>query len=194
MPTSFSKPSISSASVSSEAAATFTHLSAMYVSYPRLFTEARALEILGTSPDFTCTEFSEAPQLLILSTKFVRYSTLCYGAHTLPPDTSMLRLLPSRSAIHGKETRMTNPVGEEAAVRPFRIDVPEEDLLDLRRRIADTQWPEKETVADESQGVPLATMQDLARYWATDYDWRRAEAKLNAYPQFITNIDGLDIH
>jgi pimeloyl-ACP methyl ester carboxylesterase len=89
---------------------------------------------------------------------------------------------------------MTSPVGEGVAVRPFRIEVPEEDLLDLRRRIADTQWPEKETVADESQGVPLATMQELARYWATDYDWRKVEAKLNALPQFITEIDGLDIH
>jgi pimeloyl-ACP methyl ester carboxylesterase len=79
-------------------------------------------------------------------------------------------------------------------VRPFRIDVPEEDLVDLRRRIAATQWPEKETVADESQGVPLATIQELARYWATDYDWRTCEAKLNALPQFMTEIDGLDIH
>src|SRR5829696_8494871 len=101
MPASFSTPSISSATDSSGAAATFTHLSAMYVSYPRLFTEARALEILETSPDFTCTDFSEAPQLLILSTKFVRYSSLCYAAHTHPPDRSMLRLLPYRSAIPG---------------------------------------------------------------------------------------------
>jgi pimeloyl-ACP methyl ester carboxylesterase len=82
----------------------------------------------------------------------------------------------------------------EITIRPFRIDVSEEDLDDLRRRIAATQWPEKETVADESQGVPLATIQELARYWATDYDWRKAEAKLNALPQFITEIDGLDIH
>src|SRR3712207_6461117 len=82
----------------------------------------------------------------------------------------------------------------ETPIRPFRVDVPEEDLVDLRRRIAATQWPEKETVADESQGVPLATMQDLARYWATDYDWRKVEAKLHALPQFITEIDGLDIH
>jgi pimeloyl-ACP methyl ester carboxylesterase len=89
---------------------------------------------------------------------------------------------------------MASPVGEEAAVRPFRIDVPEEDLLDLRRRIADTQWPEKETVADESQGVQLAMIQELARYWATDYDWRKCEEKLNARPQFMTEIDGLDIH
>jgi pimeloyl-ACP methyl ester carboxylesterase len=89
---------------------------------------------------------------------------------------------------------MASPVGEEAAVRPFRIDVPEEDLLDLRRRIADTQWPEKETVVDESQGVQLAMIQELARYWATDYDWRKCEEKLNARPQFMTEIDGLDIH
>src|SRR5918993_1445847 len=89
---------------------------------------------------------------------------------------------------------MAQLVGEEVAVRDFRIDVPEEELVDLRRRIEATQWPEKETVADESQGVPLATMQELARYWATDYDWRKCEAKLKALPQFITEIHGLDIH
>jgi pimeloyl-ACP methyl ester carboxylesterase len=89
---------------------------------------------------------------------------------------------------------MTSPVGEEAAIRPFHIDVPEEDLLDLRRRIAETRWPERETVDDCSQGVQLATIEELARYWATDYDWRKVEARLNALPQFITEIDGLDIH
>jgi hypothetical protein len=89
---------------------------------------------------------------------------------------------------------MTSPVGEEAAVRPFRIDVPEEDLVDLRRRIAEIRWPERETVDDSSQGVRLATLQELARYWATDYDWRKVEAKLHALPQFMTEIDGLDIH
>jgi pimeloyl-ACP methyl ester carboxylesterase len=83
---------------------------------------------------------------------------------------------------------------EDTSIRPFRVNVPEEALADLRRRIKATQWPEKETVADLSQGVPLAAMQDLASYWATDYDWRKVEAKLNALPQFITNIDGLDIH
>src|SRR3712207_3152294 len=82
----------------------------------------------------------------------------------------------------------------ETPIRPFRIDVPEEELVDLRRRILATRWPERETVADESQGVQLATIQELARYWATDYDWRKIEAKLNALPQFITEIDGLDIH
>ena len=87
------------------------------------------------------------------------------------------------------ETTMTPP-----AVRPFRIDVPEEELAELRRRIASARWPSKELVEDRSQGVQLATMQELARYWATDYDWRKAEAKLNALPQFTTEIDGVDIH
>src|SRR5215216_5105157 len=89
---------------------------------------------------------------------------------------------------------MTSPVGEGIEVRPFRIDVPEEDLVNLRQRIAATRWPSKELVEDRSQGVQLATMQELARYWATDYDWRKGEARLNALPQFITEIDGVDIH
>jgi pimeloyl-ACP methyl ester carboxylesterase len=80
------------------------------------------------------------------------------------------------------------------AVRPFRVDVPEEDLDDLRRRIAATRWPSKELVEDRSQGVQLATLRELARYWTTDYDWRKAEEKLNALPQFTTEIDGVDIH
>jgi pimeloyl-ACP methyl ester carboxylesterase len=79
-------------------------------------------------------------------------------------------------------------------VRPFRVDVPEADLDDLRRRIAATRWPDRETVPDRSQGAKLAEMQELVRYWGTDYDWREAEAKLNAWPQFVTTIDGVDIH
>ena len=79
-------------------------------------------------------------------------------------------------------------------IRPFQIDIPDDALADLRRRIAATNWPEQETVADQSQGVPLAMIQKLARYWATEYDWRRVEARLNALPQFVTEIDGLDIH
>ncbi|WP_345630530.1 epoxide hydrolase family protein [Rugosimonospora acidiphila] len=78
--------------------------------------------------------------------------------------------------------------------RPFTVSIPETDLQALRDRIAQTRWPEKEPVADQSQGVPLATIQALARYWQADYDWRTIEAKLNAYPQFIMEIDGLDIH
>src|SRR3712207_9106647 len=89
---------------------------------------------------------------------------------------------------------MTSQVGEGVAVRDFRIDVPEEELDDLRQRIAATRWPSKELVADRSQGVQLATLQELARYWATDYDWRKCEARLNALPQFTTTIDGVDIH
>jgi pimeloyl-ACP methyl ester carboxylesterase len=79
-------------------------------------------------------------------------------------------------------------------IRPFRFDVPDEQLVDLRRRIAATKWPEQETVTDASQGVQLATIQKLARYWGTDYDWRKVEARLSALPQFVTTIDGLDIH
>jgi pimeloyl-ACP methyl ester carboxylesterase len=80
------------------------------------------------------------------------------------------------------------------AVRPFRVNIPQAALDDLRRRVLATRWPDKETVTDASQGVQLATMQALARYWGSDYDWRRCEAKLNAVPNFLTEIDGLDIH
>ena len=83
---------------------------------------------------------------------------------------------------------------EDTTIRPFQVNVPDKDLAELRRRIAATRWPEKETVADQSQGVPLSMIRELARYWATDYDWRKGEAKLKALPQFVTNIDGLDIH
>jgi pimeloyl-ACP methyl ester carboxylesterase len=83
---------------------------------------------------------------------------------------------------------------DDNAIRPFDVNVPEADLTDLRRRITATKWPDRETVVDESQGVPLELMQDLARYWATGYDWRKCEARLNALPQFMTEIDGLDIH
>ena len=83
---------------------------------------------------------------------------------------------------------------DKPAVRPFQMKVPEAELTELRRRINATKWPERETVADASQGVQLATIQALARYWATEYDWRKIEARLNALPQFITEIDGLDIH
>ena len=88
---------------------------------------------------------------------------------------------------------MAEPSGD-TSIRPFKFQASDKALADLRRRIGATQWPERETVADTTQGVPLATMQKLARYWATEHDWRKAEAKLNSYPQFITNIDGLDIH
>src|SRR5438132_11908881 len=83
---------------------------------------------------------------------------------------------------------------DKDAIRPFQANFPETELTELRRRINATKWPERETVADATQGVQLATMQNLTRYWGTDYDWRKCETKLNAQPQFITEIDGLDIH
>ena len=83
---------------------------------------------------------------------------------------------------------------DEASVRPFRVHVPDSDLADLRRRIASTRWPDKETVADGSQGAQLAKLQELVRYWGGGYDWRKFESRLNALPQFVTNIDGVDIH
>jgi pimeloyl-ACP methyl ester carboxylesterase len=97
-------------------------------------------------------------------------------------------LLPAHAAAAVDETNTS------AAIRPFRVTIPEAELVELRRRINATIWPEREIVADESQGVQLATMQKLARYWTTDYDWRKVEVKLNSLPQFITEIDGLDIH
>jgi pimeloyl-ACP methyl ester carboxylesterase len=95
-----------------------------------------------------------------------------------------------------QETVSTEPVTviEDTSIRPFEIEVPDEAIADMRRRIEATNWPERETVDDSSQGVPLETMQALARYWATDYAWRKTEARLKALPNFITEIDGLDIH
>src|SRR5207244_2252631 len=97
-----------------------------------------------------------------------------------------------RRIVMENQTHETTPT--QFALRPFRVDIPEEAIAELRRRINATQWPERETVPDQSQGVQLATTQALARYWATDYDWRTCEAKLNALPQFLTEIDGLDMH
>jgi pimeloyl-ACP methyl ester carboxylesterase len=88
----------------------------------------------------------------------------------------------------------TKRPADATAIRPFHVAIPQEAIDDLRRRLASTRWPERETVDDEAQGAQLAKTQELVRYWTTDYDWREAEAKLNALPQFITTIDGLDIH
>src|ERR687897_102614 len=89
---------------------------------------------------------------------------------------------------------MSTTVDTAPDIRSFQIEIPQEQIDDLRQRIAATRWPTKELVEDRSQGVQLATMQELARYWTTDYDWRKAEEKLNALPQFTTEIDGVDIH
>jgi Epoxide hydrolase N terminus len=94
------------------------------------------------------------------------------------------------SATEGAE----QAVSDNAAVRPFRVGFPEGELAELRRRVNAARWPERETVADDSQGVRLAVMQELAGYWGSGYDWRACEAKLNALPNFVTEIGGLDIH
>jgi pimeloyl-ACP methyl ester carboxylesterase len=98
------------------------------------------------------------------------------------------------SLIPATRSHAAGTTEEREAIRPFNISIPAEALTDLRQRIKATRWPDKETVSDQSQGVQLATMQKLARYWSTEYDWRKCEAKLKALPNFITTIDGVDIH
>ena len=112
----------------------------------------------------------------------------------LTPGIAVRRNLTTIPA--GAGGRSETVIEEESdAIRPFRaVNFPEAQLTDLRRRIKATKWPERETVKDATQGVQLATIQALASYWATEYDWRKIEVKLNALPQFITEIDGLDIH
>ena len=104
---------------------------------------------------------------------------------------TIVSILITSACLLGAETALAQGATQ---IRPFKVHVPQARIDDLRRRIQATQWPEKETVADSSQGVPLAMMRELANYWARGYDWRKVEAKLNALPQFITEIDGLDIH
>lgn len=102
-----------------------------------------------------------------------------------------LGLLPTQVAANPTQQRAST---EDTAIRPFRVNIPDERLNDLRRRIAATRWPDQETVTDQSQGIQLAKLKPLVEHWGTGYDWRKAEAKLNALPQFITRIDGVDIH
>src|SRR5262245_48249393 len=116
------------------------------------------------------------------------------GTRTARAALASLALATANIPVLAGDSSEPATTDDRKAIRPFRVNVPEAELAELRRRIDATRWPERETVADASQGVPLVTMQELARYWATDYDWRKAEAKLNSYPQFITRIDGLDIH
>jgi pimeloyl-ACP methyl ester carboxylesterase len=108
--------------------------------------------------------------------------------------TTTLSGLASAETGQAVTTVAAPPSGDKAALRTLRIHVPDAQLTDLRQRIKAMRWPSRETVTDASQGVRLATMQSLARYWSTSYDWRKVEARLNALPQFVTEIDGLDIH
>ena len=117
-----------------------------------------------------------------------------------PPAGAQAIAASNRAPAAAAQVVYTGPVsatygaGTGTAIRPFRISIPDAAIADMRKRIAETRWPDKETVTDHSQGVPLGTIRELARHWATGYDWRRAEARLNAMPQFVTNIEGLDIH
>jgi pimeloyl-ACP methyl ester carboxylesterase len=111
--------------------------------------------------------------------------------------TRIIRIGVIAMATTSSVTLSSTPAAAESndtAIRPFRVNIPEQELVELRKRIAAARWPSKELVGDRSQGVQLATLKALAHYWATDYDWRKAEAKLNSYPQFVTKIDGVDIH
>jgi pimeloyl-ACP methyl ester carboxylesterase len=108
-------------------------------------------------------------------------------------SAEILSATDATAPLAGESSKRTTSAGDES-IRPFQVDVPDAALVDLRRRIAATKWPERETVSDASQGVQLATMRELASYWQTSYDWRKVEARLNALPQFMTNVDGVDVH
>jgi len=112
----------------------------------------------------------------------------------LSPTRRALLATSAAAGVASVFPRYSSAAAASDAIRPFRVNVPEEQLVDLRSRISMTRWPDRETVADQSQGPQLATLQKLARYWATEYDWRKVEARLNALPNFMTEIDGLDIH
>src|SRR5215208_4047244 len=119
------------------------------------------------------------------------------GAMTMTSETTLTAASSSARTLDAPVIATDAAIVQPAvdtSIRPFQYHASDAQLADLKRRILATRWPEKETVSDTSQGVPLATMQELARYWASDYDWRKVEAKLDSYPQFVTNIDGLDIH
>jgi pimeloyl-ACP methyl ester carboxylesterase len=134
--------------------------------------------------------------------RFLKASSMLGLAVAFSPGTIGEAFAGSKSRINEEDnmtkTSATQPaselVSDKTAIRPFQFNFPDAELTDLRRRVNATKWPERELVTDASQGVQLATMQKLARYWGTDYDWRKGEAKLKAAPQFITTIDGLDIH
>jgi pimeloyl-ACP methyl ester carboxylesterase len=135
--------------------------------------------------------------------RFLKESSMLGLAVALSPGTIADAFAHSKSKTIQEEDTMTQTSAtqrgseqpsDKTAIRPFHVNVPQTELTELRRRVKATKWPEREIVTDASQGVQLRTMRELARYWATDYDWRKVEARLNALPQFMTNIDGVDIH
>jgi len=128
--------------------------------------------------------------------RFLKGGSMLGLAAAFGPATMSEAFAEAQANTAQKENSMTSAAqaGDKTTIRPFQVNIPEAELAELRRRINSTRWPDRETVTDESQGVPLDTIQELARYWATNYDWRKVEARLNALPNFITEIDGLDIH
>jgi pimeloyl-ACP methyl ester carboxylesterase len=129
---------------------------------------------------------------------FLKASSMLGLAATFSPATLGEAFSHSKSGSPLEENAMAKsgatPAADNSAIRPFHVNFPESELADLRRRVNATKWPDRETVSDASQGVQLETTQKLARYWGTDYDWRKCQSRLTALPQFTTNIDGLDIH
>jgi hypothetical protein len=135
--------------------------------------KARITRVVGT-----------LPQLLIM---------LLAAAASLTLPAAVPAQQPAPTGTQARSAAKTL-AGEGESIRPFRVNVTQEVLDDLRRRLKATRWPDRETVPDQSQGAQLAALRELVRYWATDYDWRKGEAKLNALPQFMTKVDGVDIH
>jgi pimeloyl-ACP methyl ester carboxylesterase len=134
----------------------------------------KTASLMGTRPRLAASALVAAIGMLL--------PALAAHADTTPPTTGSASI-----AAHA-------PTADDTSIRPFQVHVSDAALADLRRRIADTKWPTQETVTDASQGVQLSTMRKLADYWQTDYDWRKVEARLNALPQYVTTIDGVDIH
>jgi pimeloyl-ACP methyl ester carboxylesterase len=130
--------------------------------------------------------------------RFLKAGSIFGLAAAFSPNTIVEALANSNSAGNKRETKMTSSAaslgGDKTAIRPFQFNFTDAELADLRKRVNATRWPDRELVQDASQGVQLATMQKLVRYWGSDYDWRKGEAKLKTFPHFITEIDGLDIH
>jgi pimeloyl-ACP methyl ester carboxylesterase len=124
----------------------------------------------------------------------VAYAHLCIFSSAIAEPTQLETTKEEKPMTTAVASQETTQSADSAPIRPFKVHIPETELTELRRRINNTKWPERETVTDATQGVQLATTQALARYWGTEYDWRKCEARLNALPQFITEIDGLDIH
>jgi pimeloyl-ACP methyl ester carboxylesterase len=145
-------------------------------------------------PHLKATKKSIAKTMKTTHLKSVSHAAALGALLLLAAPAGHGQTLAAAGATASARSRVAAPAADDKAIRPFKVTIPDAALEDLRRRVLATKWPKKETVADATQGVQLATMQKLARYWATDYDWRKAEAKLNALPQFITTIDGLDIH